>query len=307
MVTIDYFLIVASTAPLIQQFYEILTVKYTVKRLGRPVAFLGWSFTHVPDGIILASHPALVQATITNARITASLHRHTLYSYDIKLFPLTTTHTPLPEVTETDLQLVRDLLYLADSTRPDLSYVTGNLCTAVNPPTTRHWHAIKSKIRYIIQTAHTGILFQSERPRAPNITLLSGYSDSSFENDLADRKSTPGYLLTFNHSPVAYHFKNKNIVALSTAEAEYISLAAAIQAILAIKRMILQIGVTSDAMVALHTDNKAVGDMMAKPFGTKIRKFFDLRHRFLQDSIEQGLDSIEQGLLAIKHVPVAKK
>lgn len=41
-VTIDEFIIAASTAQMKNEFYEMLAAKYTVKRLSRPSEFFGW-------------------------------------------------------------------------------------------------------------------------------------------------------------------------------------------------------------------------------------------------------------------------
>lgn len=48
--------------------------------------------------------------------------------------------------------------------------------------------------------------------------------------------------------------------------------------------MLVKMGITADATVALHIDNQAARKMMAKPFGTKMRKFIELCHRLLQES-----------------------
>lgn len=194
----------------------------------------------------------------------------------MQIHPPTLADVSLPEVTETYRQLVGDLRYLADSTQFDLSYATGNLCTAVNQSTTRHWHSMKSKIRYLIHTANTGILFRSGQQRPPNISLLSDYSAFRFANYAKDRNSTLGCLLNYNTSPVALNSRKQNIFALSSTEAEYIALAPATQAILTAERMLVPIVIAANANVALHFDNQVAQDMMVKLFVTKMRKSIDL-------------------------------
>lgn len=67
MVTIDYFSIVASTAPNTQQFHEMPTDKYSVKLFGRPVDFPEWSVNYRPDGNTHGIYSPLAQASISNA------------------------------------------------------------------------------------------------------------------------------------------------------------------------------------------------------------------------------------------------
>lgn len=132
------------------------------------------------------------------------------------------------------------------------------------------------------------------------MTLLSRSFDASFANYAADRKYTSVYLQPYNNFPIAWHSRNQNFLALSTASDEYITLAASTQAILPSKRMLVQTGITPDAMVSLHKYNQAATDMMPKQFGTKMRKLIDLRCRFLQDSTAQER-------LSMQHVPAAKE
>lgn len=102
---------------------------------------------------------------------------------------------------------------------------------------------------------------------------MSGYSDASFTNYAAERKSTPVYLSPYTNSPVARHSRKHNIVALRTSEAEYIALAVATQSLMASKIMVVHIAITVDAIVSLHTDKQVTQYMISKPFGRKMRKF----------------------------------
>lgn len=83
----------------------------------------------------------------------------------------------------------------------------------------------------------------------------------------------------------------------STTEAQYISLVATYQSILAIKRTLVQLQILPNHTVPFHTYNQALQYMMSKPFGAKQLKLIDLRHHFLQDQIKNGR-------LPIHYVPV---
>lgn len=86
------------------------------------------------------------------------------------------------------------------------------------------------------------------------------------------------------------------MVSLSTAEAQCIALAATDKAVFAIKRTFIQLKITADDSVQVHTDNQAVQDMLSEPFGTKQRKCIDPRPHLLQDRIMNGQ-------MDIHHVP----
>lgn len=67
-ITIDDFLIVASQLRLIHHFYNVLRIKYAVKRLGRQTVFLGWTVTYPHDRSIILSQQSLVLTKISNGR-----------------------------------------------------------------------------------------------------------------------------------------------------------------------------------------------------------------------------------------------
>lgn len=66
-VKLDDFLIVASHRSLIGKFFITLSMKYAVKRLGRPTLLLGWTFNYLNDGIKIIIQPLLFIATISNS------------------------------------------------------------------------------------------------------------------------------------------------------------------------------------------------------------------------------------------------
>ena len=56
-----------------------------------------------------------------------------------------------------------------------------------------------------------------------------GFSDADWEGDLDDRKPTSGYIFKLSGVAISWRSKKQACVALSSAEAEYIALASAVQ------------------------------------------------------------------------------
>lgn len=76
----DHFWVISITRVLVDEFYFILAQKYRVKRMGRPVDFLGRTISHRMDVAILIYQPALVQTTIDNADMNDANGRCTSYN-----------------------------------------------------------------------------------------------------------------------------------------------------------------------------------------------------------------------------------
>jgi hypothetical protein len=88
----------------------------------------------------------------------------------------------------------------------------------------------------------------------PNISLwypksaqfeLVGFSDSDYAGCKVDRKSTSGGCQVLGRSLVSWSSKKQNSVALSTAEAEYISAGSCYAQLLWMKQTLLDYGVNS--------------------------------------------------------------
>jgi hypothetical protein len=109
--------------------------------------------------------------------------------------------------------MIGSLLYLTSS-RPDIMFSVCMCARFQANPKESHLSALKRILKYLKYTPSIRLWY----PHDACFELL-GYSDSDF----VDRKSTSrGYHL-LGRSLVAWSSKKQNSVALSTAEAEYIS------------------------------------------------------------------------------------
>lgn len=211
--------------------------------------------------------------------------RHTQYDYAANIRAPGEDAIELPHTEGKYWQLVGDLRYLSDRTRPDLAFVTACLAMESHSPTVRNWQAMRAVIRYIKYRIHHVHTYHGGQSRPPLVKLVQSYCDTSLGGDIVDRKSTFGIVLRYKGSPIHWGSKKQAMVTMSTAEAEYISLAAAAQKLQATRRLCLDSGFLGHTHCHLKTDTLAVGTMLAKTHGTKRRKCIDLRHQLLQQLI----------------------
>lgn len=87
---------------------------------------------------------------------------------------------------------------------------------------------------------------------------LQIYCDASFASDYTDWGSTTGYVLFYYGVPIMWDSSKQKLMAMSTAEVEYIALAAATQLSQVIKTICLESGLKHDAPCTLKTDNMVV-------------------------------------------------
>lgn len=74
--------------------------------------------------------------------------------------------------------LIGGLMYLANNTRPDISFATSLLSRYLNDPCYRHWKAALKILRYLKGTIDYGLLY-----RKSSRNSIVGYSDASYQSE----------------------------------------------------------------------------------------------------------------------------
>jgi hypothetical protein len=120
-----------------------------------------------------------------------------------------------------------------------------------------------------------------------------GFSDSDYAGWKVDRKSTSGGCQLFGRSLVSWSFKKQNSVALSTAEAEYISAGSCCAQLLWMKQTLLDYGVKFNE-IPLLCDNESAIKIANNPVQHSRTKHIDIRHHFLRDHVSKGDIKIDE-------------
>lgn len=173
------------------------------------------------------------------------------------------------------------LMYLAQSTRPDICYAVNVLSRFNSSPAVSHWNAVKQLMRYLRGTSQYRLVYHRD-----GNSSIQGFTDADWTADHDDRKSITGYVFTAQGGAISWSSKRQQTVALSTCEAEYMALSAAVQEALWWKRLR---GLFEDEMeLVIHCDNQSA-IAVAKNGGYHPRtKHIDIRHHFIRDALERG-------------------
>jgi hypothetical protein len=145
-----------------------------------------------------------------------------------------------------------------------------------------HLKALKRILRYLKHTPNIGLWYL----KGPNPTLI-GFSDSNFVESLVDRKSTSGACHFLGHSLVSWSSKKQNLVALSTAEAEYITASSCCTQILYLKQSLVDYNIKLGS-VPLLCDNESAMKIAKTPILHSRTKHINIRHNFLREKEANG-------------------
>ncbi|KAL4282228.1 hypothetical protein GQ457_03G017580 [Hibiscus cannabinus] len=123
----------------------------------------------------------------------------------------------------------------------------------LSSPTDVHLGVAKRVLRYVKSTLGEGLNYL----KMENV-VLTGYSDSDWARSLDDMKSTSGYVFNVGSGAICWSSKKQQVVAQSTAEAEYIAVdaAAANQAIW-LRNLLSDLSFKQESATVLLCDNKS--------------------------------------------------
>ena len=122
--------------------------------------------------------------------------------------------TPLVDVT-LYRNLVGSLIYLTH-THPDIPCVVGMVSHFMQELHELHWKETKYILHYIEGTYTYKICYV-----ASTRLQLVGYTNSNYVGDIDSCKCTLGYMFHLGSSPIFWHSKKQNTIALSPTKAEY--------------------------------------------------------------------------------------
>jgi hypothetical protein len=176
------------------------------------------------------------------------------------------------------------LLYLANCTRPDIAYATSSLARFMSAPTQQHLQAAKAVLRYLAGTLDQGVVYSKHHGDG-----LVGYGDADYAGCVDTRRSTSGYVFLCAGGAVSWQSKRQTVVALSTAEAEYIAAAALVREALWLQRLERDMCMNeTDVPVPLRTDNQAALHIINGSMGSRRVKHVEVPFHFARDMTEKG-------------------
>lgn len=185
-------------------------------------------------------------------------------------------------------EAVGSLLYISQGSRPDITYAVHSVSRFNHNPGKAHWEAVKRIMRYLKGTLEAKLSFS----KASN-SKVSGYCDADWAADLDERRSCTGYAFIKQGGAISWNCKRQPTIALSSAEAEYMSLSACTQEALWFRQLISNLDSSTDNSITILCDNKSAIDLSGSNGYNARTKHIDIRHHFVRQSIQDKLVHVE--------------
>ncbi|XP_021866805.1 uncharacterized mitochondrial protein AtMg00810-like [Spinacia oleracea] len=278
LVYVDDLLIVGNDEKLIQEVKLMLSSHFHMKDLGDVRYFLGIEIDRSAQGFFL-SQRKYTQDIVKEYGIHKEKPVRVPLEPHLKLTP--ELGDVLPVATEYQ-RLVGRLIYLT-ITRPYIAYAVYILSQFMHKSTTVHMQAAKRLLRYLNLCQGQGILLTSD-----SAVVLTPYYDSDWAGCPMSRRSTTGICVLLGDSPISWKAKKQQVVARSSAEAEYKALTLTTCEVTWIKQLLKDLGLKHLGPTILKCDNKAAISIAANPVHHERTKHVELDCHFIRDKITDG-------------------
>ena len=178
-------------------------------------------------------------------------------------------------------EAIGSLMYASVATRPDISFAVSTLSQFLENPGETHWEAVKRVFRYLAGTKGHVLTYGGERHE------LMGYTDADGAGQ-DHRRAISGFTYLIDGGAVSWRSHKQELVALSTAEAEYIAATHAAKEGIWLQRLITELYDVVITPTILHCDNQAALTLATTDNFHARTKHIDICYHFIRHSVETG-------------------
>jgi hypothetical protein len=283
---VDDILIFSQDMNVVKDIKSLLSSNFNVKDLGEARHFLGMQIKQERD-----ENGVLVSITLSNEKLINDM----LESFDVqnekpKSTPLDrsmklkkTEGKPLPQ-NNRYRELVGGVLYLSNTTRPDIAYSAALLARFSNCPTTQHWGAGIHLLKYLSGTKKLGLKWEKAK------SGIIAYVDSDFAGDLDEYRSTSGFVFLSEGTAISWGSKLQRLAALSTVEAEFVAMSSGVQEALWLGKLVHDVGEDLGAAVILSDNTGALANVRGIPISPRTKHIGVRYHRMRGEVVKGNID-----------------
>ncbi|XP_059223384.1 uncharacterized protein LOC131997099 [Stomoxys calcitrans] len=187
------------------------------------------------------------------------------------------------------MQAVGCLLFASQVSRPDITYAVNMLSRFSKNPGKAHWKAAKRVMRYLKGTLDSQLVYRADLKESN----IKGYCDADWAGNIDDRQSTTGYVFLHQSSAVSWATKKQKTVALSSTEAEFMSLTAAIQESVYLKKLEMELNPKIEEAMKIFCDNKGAIQVALNNNYSNRTKHVDIKAKFIRQKIDEEEVTLE--------------
>jgi hypothetical protein len=181
--------------------------------------------------------------------------------------------------------IVGGLMYLMSCTRPDLAFSVCYLARFSTKVSKTACIAVKRVLQYVNCTLDRKLVYTDRGPKGE----IVGYGDAAYGDNIDTCRSTQWYAFFLGHSLISWNSNVQSIVALPTAEAEYMCLGHTMKQGLWLRSLLAELHYLSDSATVIFEDNESAIDLAYNPVHHKRSKHIHIKWHFVREKVAAQL------------------
>lgn len=282
---VDDIIVISQNKSEIHKVKRFLSSRLDLKCLGPLKYCLGIEFAQSETGSIAMTQRGYIKDILKRFGMSDANPVSTPLDPNVKLNPSREINGESEKLPYREL--VGALTYIANCTRPDISFATSYLSQFGTCYNASHWTAAKRVLRYLKGSLEVGLKYT----RTGDYAI--GYTDADWANCPIDRRSYTGFAFIFGGCSVAWESRKQRTVALSSTEAEYMALTEAAKQATYLQRFLKEVGHIECLKVTILCDNCGARKIAENPVFHNRTKHIDVRHHYVREVLRSGLLGVE--------------
>ncbi|KAL0332989.1 UNVERIFIED_CONTAM: Retrovirus-related Pol polyprotein from transposon TNT 1-94, partial [Sesamum calycinum] len=275
-----------SCIEIITETKSFLKNKFEMKDMGEADVILGIKLIRSTDGIAI-SQSHYVEKILEKFGYQNSRIAKTPYDSSVALFK---NESGVSVAQLRYSQIIGSLQYLANGTRPDISFSVSKLARYTSCPDKTHWGALDRVLRYLKGTVSLAIHYG----RFP--AVLEGYSDASWIAKNSGSNGCSGYVFTLGGGAVSWKSAKQTLITRSTFEAELCALDTTGTEAEWLFGLLSQLPIVSQPLppIAVHCDSQTtIAKVRSRKYNQKTKRHIQVRLKSIRALVSDRVIGID--------------
>lgn len=278
IVYVDDALFMGSDKTLVDTLKDAFMHKWECRDLGEAKEFLRMRILK-KDGKICIDQTAYLNKVLQRFGMTNAKYAATPLPEGYH--PLLSTDTVDTTLRTQYQQIIGSLMYIMLGTRPDIAFAVTKMAQHAANPTQDHLNRALHICRYLAGTADYALTYSGHSNKG-----LFACADSDWASNPVDRRSTTGYMVKLADGIFSWNSRAQRTVALSSTEAEYMSLSDTSRQLVWIKALLSELDINMGP-IPLCGDNQGSIFMASNPVQERRIKHIDIRYHYIREVVQQ--------------------
>lgn len=276
---VDDLLVAAERPQIIEKLVKRISSKLNITYKGRVKNFLGINFEFGQDRLTLDQ----------SSHIQRLLEAQKLLDCKGVNSPIApgTIVDPVEDDEFTNItsyqSIVGSLLHIANFTRPDISYVVGQLCRFMSAPRVKHYELARRVLKYLKQTKDARLIYKQ------NDFSIRMYSDADHKNG-TEMICTSGGMVFLCGNLTNWWSQRQQVVAISSMEAEINAVCVATKEASYLRKLLYELNPKKfHGTIPIFCDNKSAAETSHGGGNFARTKHYILTVNFVQKCVDLGI------------------